>query len=124
MITVFMGSIFTRLTEGGPVFMYPLLVLLVTCILLLGKAFLSEEQSQKLAKIVSHLSLFALVWGFLGMMMGLISAFDSISISGGTSFEVLAGGLKIGLLSPSFGMLVFLIARLGLLGLTLKNKNN
>lgn len=104
--------------------MYPLLVLLVMCILLLGKAFLSEEQSQKLAKIVSHLSLFALVWGFLGMMMGLISAFDSISISGGTSFEVLAGGLKIGLLSPSFGMLVFLIARLGLLGLTLKNKNN
>ena len=31
----------------------------------------------KFKELLSHISLFALVWGFLGMMLGLINAFDA-----------------------------------------------
>lgn len=56
------------------------------------------------------------------MMIGLIGAFDAISLNDGISHGVLAGGLKIALLAPSFGMFTFLIARLGVISLILKEK--
>ena len=111
------------LNEGGPLFMYTLLILLIVCIVLFIKAFTNGDPNGKTQQLISSISLFALVWGFLGQMIGLIGAFDAISsINGDISTQVLAGGLKIGLLSPSFGMLVFLIVRLGIIGLILRKK--
>ena len=119
-----LGELFKRMNEGGPIFMYPLFLLLLTCIGLSVKAFLKGDPNNKIKEIISHLSLFALVWGFLGMMIGLIGAFDAMSdASKNIAAPILAGGLKIGLLSPVFGMFVFIIARLSLIGLTIKNKN-
>lgn len=127
MITQFMKPLFfgqftDRLNEGGPFFMYPMLLMLLACLGLIVYAFLKGDETDKLQKLVSSISLFALVWGFLGNLIGLISAFDAISISGGVSYEVLASGLKVGLLSPVFGMVVFLIARIGIIALILKKK--
>ncbi|AUC14090.1 hypothetical protein BTO06_02460 [Tenacibaculum sp. SZ-18] len=119
-----LGELFKRMNEGGPIFMYPIFLLLLTCIGLSVKAFLKGDPNNKIKEIISHLSLFAMVWGFLGMMIGLIGAFDAISATNNDiATPVLAGGLKIGLLSPVFGMFVFLIARLSLIGLAFKNKN-
>ena len=113
------GNLFN---EGGPLFMYTNLVVLIAIIILLIKAFLNQENNNKAVNLIKHLSLFGLVWGFLGQMIGLISAFDIIQVTGNPSPEVLAGGIKVGLLSPTFGMVVFLIARLGLLILTFIRK--
>ena len=113
---------FNLLNDGGPTFMYPTLLMLIICIVLLIKAFLKGSENEKLISLVKHISLFALVWGFLGQMVGIISAFDSVESLGNVSPSVLAGGIKIALLNPVFGMFVFLIARLGLIGLTLKKK--
>lgn len=113
---------FNLLNDGGPVFMYPILLMLIACVVLLVKAFLKEDKNEKSISLVKHISLFALVWGFLGQMIGLISAFDSIESFSNISPGVLAGGIKIALLNPVFGMIVFLIARLGLIALTLKKK--
>ena len=111
------------LNDGGPLFMYTNLLILITSIVLIVKVFLNSDNNEKVINVVKHLSLFALVWGFLGLFIGLVDAFDKIEdINGDIHPAVLASGLKIGLLAPSFGMVVFLITRLGLLSLTLTKK--
>lgn len=114
--------ILDRLNEGGPFFMYTILLLLIICIVLIIKEFLKPAQKSKTIEILKSLSLFALVWGFLGLMIGLIVAFDAISFDGNINPGILAGGLKVGLLSPTFGAFTFLIVRLGIIGLILKKK--
>lgn len=110
------------LNDGGPLFMYTTLITLIICLVLIVKAFLKGDENGKAQKLIKSVSLFALVWGFLGMMIGLIGAFDAISISEGISHKLLAAGLKIALLSPAFGMFAFLVARLGIIALIFKEK--
>ena len=110
------------LNDGGPLFMYTTLIALIICVLLIALVLFKGDPDGKKTSLVKHISLFALVWGCLGLLIGLIGAFDAISMANDVSTGVLAGGLKIGLLSPSFGMVAFLIARLGLIAITLKKK--
>ena len=118
----FFSEFFKRLNEGQPFFMYPNLLVLLTIVGLLIWAFLRSENKSKTITLIKHLSLFALVWGFLGQMIGLIGAFDAIQAVGPVSTQMLAGGLKFSALSPTFGMVIFVIARLGLITLTLLEK--
>jgi hypothetical protein len=111
------------LNEGGPLFMYTILIVLIISVVLIVKEFLKPNQKGKTLEIIKSLSLFALVWGFLGLMIGLITAFDAIeSFNENINPGILAGGLKIGLLSPTFGAFTFLVVRLGIIGLILKKK--
>ena len=121
---LFFGELSKRLNEGGPFFTYPLLLMLLTCIGLVVYAFLKGDIHGKFQKLVSSISLFALVWGFLGNLFGLITAFDQITVNEPINYEVLAGGLKVGLLSPVFGMVTFLIARLGIIVLIIKKQQH
>ena len=119
---LFFGQFFDRLNEGGPFFTYPLVLMFIACLGLTIYAFIRGDTTGKYQKLISSISLFALVWGFLGNLIGLIVAFDQISSKGAVSYEVLAGGLKVGLLSPVFGILVFLFARIGIIALIVKKK--
>lgn len=116
------SNILDRLNEGGPLFMYTSLLILIVIIGLLIRAFLNPNHRDKTITLVSSLSLFVLVWGFLGQMIGLIMAFDAIQVQGDISPAMLAGGLKVAILSPLFGMIVFLIARVGIIILNLLKK--
>ncbi len=113
---------FARLNEGGPLFMYTTLLLLIVILALLLIGFAKPTTREKTITLVSSISLFALVWGFLGQMIGLITAFDAIEAAGDISPSMLAGGLKIAILSPLFGMVVFLIARIGIIILNILKK--
>jgi hypothetical protein len=113
---------FARLDEGGPLFMYTTLTLLFVIIALLIRGFVKPTTRNKTITLVSSISLFVLVWGFLGQMLGLISAFDAIEAAGDISPSMVAGGLKVAILSPLFGMIVFLIARIGIIVLNLLKK--
>lgn len=111
------------LNEGGPLFMYTTLIALILCIILILLIFVKGDDNQKKTDLVKHISLFALVWGCLGLFIGLIGAFDSISsLNGDISTPMLAGGLKVALLSPSFGFVAFLIARIGIIAITATKK--
>ena len=110
------------LNDGGPLFMYTILITLIICVILTIIVLLKGDKNDKGLKLIKSISLFALVWGFLGMMLGLMGAFQALSISSGFSTKILAGGLKICLYSPIFGSLTFLIARLGIIGIILKEK--
>ena len=110
--------LFDRLNEGGPFFMYPLFFIIILLLILIVKGFLQKGSVEKTISLISSIALFAIVWGFLGQIIGLIGAFDSIEAVGDVSPAVLAGGLKIAFLAPVFGMIAFLVGRLGIIILT------
>lgn len=111
------------LNDGGPVFMYPLLVILIIVIILIVKGFLKKETSTKTIKLISSITLFALVWGFLGHIVGMIGAFDAIEAVGEISTGVMAAGIKISLIVPVFGSFIFLVGRLGIIILVWMQKD-
>jgi len=85
---------------------------------LIAQGFLKKEGIDKTLSLISSITLFALVWGFLGSIIGMIGAFDAIEGGMDVSTGMMAGGIKISLLSPVFGTFVFLVGRLGIIILT------
>jgi len=68
-----------------------------------------------LEKNVSWLSLFialAPMLGVMGTVIGMISAFDSIEAAGDISPAVVAGGIKVALLTTVFGLVVAIILQI------------
>lgn len=96
--------------DGGPIFMVPLLALLIVIILLFIKGL--KNNTEKTHKLINSLALFSFVFGVLGFVIGMLGALDDISHANDIAPQVLAGGFKVGLLSPTFGMIIFLIGKL------------
>lgn len=96
--------------EGGPIFMVPLLLLLIAIIVLFVKGL--KDNSEKTKNLLKELSLFSFVFGVLGFIIGMLGALEAISQAADISSQILAGGLKVGLLSPTFGLVIFLIGKL------------
>ena len=68
-----------------------------------------------LEKNVSWLSLFialAPMLGFMGTVIGMIEAFDRIAVANDISPGVVAGGIKIALLTTVFGLVVAIILQI------------
>ena len=61
--------------------------------------------------------------GFMGTVIGMIQAFDKIEAAGDMQPSLVAGGIKVALLSPIFGLFTFVISRIGMLLLRLLQKN-
>ena len=101
-----------RMEEGGTFFMYTLLIILLINCFLFFKSYLKKSFIQKSITLINSISLFALVFGFLGQISGLIQVFDAIEFNGNIAPELLANGIKVTALSPAFGMFVFLTGRL------------
>lgn len=115
-----MSQFIDRLNEGGPLFMYPILLVIIAIIALLIIALLGKRGLRSMSEVIGHLSLFAMMWGFLGSTIGLISAFDAIEGSGGISQPLMAAGLKVALLCTLFGLFAFVVGRLCMLSLVIK----
>lgn len=108
-----------RFSEGGPFFMSLILICLLLSIFLLVKGFISlkknKSQSQRMLDLTVDVSLLGLVIGFFASVIGLITAFDSVEAIGNPSPALFAGGLKVSLLTATFGLFSFIIARIGIL---------
>lgn len=117
-----MKNVIDKFNEGGPFFMYAILVLLIIILALFIKALIDKKAYGKTIDLIKSLSWFTIVWGFLGRTFGLIVAFDNVSAHGELTTSLLAGGLKMALLNPLFAIMVFLIARAGIIALTLMQK--
>ena len=66
----------------------------------------------KLENNLSWITLFiaiAPMLGFLGTVVGMVQAFDAIEAAGDISPTVVAGGMKVALLTTVFGLIVALI---------------
>lgn len=117
-----MSVFLDRLNDGGPFFMYPLLLILILVIVLIVKGFLQKESQEKTISLLKSITLFALVWGFLGHIIGMIGAFDAIDAMDSMPAATIAAGIKISLLVPTFGSVVFLIGRIGIIIFTWMKK--
>lgn len=108
------------INEGGPLFMVSLLILLFITIYLVAKGF--RNNSEKNVALIKAITLFALVFGFFGFILGLINALDMISSDGNVAPGILAGGIKRGILPPTLGIFTFLVGRFGVIVFTLIKK--
>jgi hypothetical protein len=99
---------FDLLNQGGALFMYPILLFLIAVIGLIGKAFLEKGDNKKTLDLIASISLFTVIWGVLGQVIGLLEAFDALAVfKGEVSTALLAGGLRVSFLTTAFGIIVF-----------------
>lgn len=107
---------FHLLHDGGLFFMTPILVMLLLVFFLIVKNILGikkeKKSSEKYVQLINSIGLMTLVWGVLGQLIGLVSAFDKIELIGEVSTPLLAGGLKVSALPTMFGCLVFVVSRM------------
>ena len=119
MTLVITNEFANRFSEGGPFFMTLILICLLLSLGLLIRGFMSlkkdKVQAQKMLKLTVDSSLLGLVIGFFASVIGLITAFDSVEAMGDPDPSIFAGGLKVSLLTATFGLLSFIIARIGIL---------
>ena len=110
-----MTAILDKFNDGGTLIMYPILILLIIILALIVKAFMNKGDNTKTISLISSLGWFTIAWGYLGRTIGMIKAFDNIAASGEVTPKLLSGGIKMAILGPLFGIVVFLIARLGMI---------
>ncbi len=124
--TVF--SFINRFMEGGPVGMTLVLICLILALVFIALASGQINKSQlsfdKYKSLAKQASLLGLVIGLFNSIVGLINAFDAIEAVGDVAPAMVAGGLKVALLSPLFGFLTFIIGRTGTFILDWINKEN
>lgn len=110
--------------DGGSYIMYPILILLVVISALFVKALIAKGDFSKTKSLIASIGWFAIAWGYLGRTIGFIQAFDNIEASGEITPQMLSGGLKMALLGPLAGIIVFIVARLFMIILAWPQRNN
>lgn len=107
-----------KFSEGGTFFMTTILICLLVSLYFIVKGVLivktDAKKSKKMLQLAVDTSLLGLVLGFFASVLGLISAFDSIEAMGNADPAIFAGGLKVSLLTATFGLFTFIIARIGI----------
>ncbi len=101
---------------AGGIFMWPLALLgLVALIIALKKAadvFGDGDEPasfhRPMINTVLQIGIFSFFFGILSQAIGLIEALQAIEMMGDVSPAMLAGGLKVSMIAPVFGLLIFL----------------
>ena len=117
-----MKALIGKLNDGGPIFTYIIMVLILVIVALFIKALIEKDFSKKSRSILASVGWLALAWGYVGRTFGLIMAFDNIAAAGEITPAATAGGLKMALVGPLCGLTAFLFARLFILILQLKSR--
>ena len=103
---------------GGSLFMSILTILLVIIVavsvyfaiaIASGKAKEKSNFPHKL-KYVKSIGLFTVITGFLGQMIGLFMAFTAIEAAQDISPAIMAGGLKVSMITSLTGIFIYLIS--------------
>ena len=110
---------------GGPLFMGILTLLFFIVIslssfsfyLIIRKDYKDIDQIRKRLLYIKGFGVLALVTGVLGQLMGLFQAFGVIEQAGDISTSLLAGGLKVSLITTLYGIIIFIVSMLKWIGL-------
>ncbi len=103
---------------GGALFMSILTILLVIIVavsIYYAIAIANGKAKEKVnfkhqLKYIKSLGLFTMITGILGQLIGLMDAFRAIEQMGDISPGILAGGLKISLITTLTGIIFYLIS--------------
>ena len=119
-------SLINRFMEGGALFMSLILICLLILIYFTIKSILTlktnKEISKKMLKHISDSGTLGLALCVMGSFIGLITAFDVLEATGAAEPSILAGGLKVALLSTLFGLFTFSVSKLAILILRIVQK--
>ena len=96
--------------EGGAPFMITLIVLLILTVFLFVRGL--KNNTEKNAKLIKSISLFALVFGVFEFVLGMLGGLEAIAMATSVSRSVLVEGLRVGLLAPTLGLFIYLLGRL------------
>jgi hypothetical protein len=107
-----MTGLLGKFNDGGPVFTYTIFIILIVVLALFIKGLMDKGDNKKMIDLIASFGWFAVAWGFLGRTFGLIKAFDMVAAQGELTPRLLAGGLKMALVDPLFGIMVFVVARI------------
>lgn len=102
----------TLFSEGGPLFMSVLTLILLSLLVVFVRSLGKEGGEKQLSGSIQWLKsigTLGLVVGILGQLIGLFSAFSVLETSQGTSPAILAGGLKVSLITTLYGVLIYII---------------
>jgi len=105
---------------GGPLFMgiltgllFIILVIAVFyLVIIVRKDYKNLEEARKRLRYIKSIGLFALITGILGQLIGLYAAFTAIEQAMDVSPAIMAGGLKVSMIAPMYGMVIFLVSYL------------
>ena len=126
-ITGLIGTtLINRFMEGGAFFMSLILTCLLISIYFIAKSLLNIKSNveipKKMLKHISDSGTLGLALGVMGAFIGLITAFDVLEATGEADPSIIAGGLKVALLSPLFGLFTFSVSKLAILILRIIQK--
>ena len=126
-ITGLIGTtLFNRFLEGGALFMSLVLVCLLISIYFIVKSLLNIktniEISKKMLKHINDSGTLGLALGVTGAFIGLITAFDVLEATGEANPSIIAGGLKVALLSTLFGLFTYSVSKFSILILRIIQK--
>ena len=101
---------------GGVVFMHPITLLFLINIGIIVYAIvcrvISKQLDSKWVEAMKQLSGLALAWGTFASLAGLFQAFEALEESKEViPFQVIMGGLKVGLITVLYGLIVFCISQ-------------
>lgn len=110
---------------GGPLFMGILTGILFIIVIIavfhlfiiIRKDYKDLNETRKRLSYIKSIGLFGLVTGIFGQMIGLYSAFTAIEKAKDVSPAIMAGGLKVSMITPMYGVFIFLVSYLLWLGI-------
>jgi biopolymer transport protein ExbB/TolQ len=114
---------------GGPLFMGILTLIFVAMIIVsfinglpVLKGYAEIEKGRNKISYIKSVGLFALIIGILGQLIGLFEAFKAIEQVNDISPAMMAGGLKVSMITTLYGLFIYAISFLIWFGLSLKLK--
>lgn len=115
--TMIASTLFDLHIEGGASFMFPIAILLITNLCLIGYLLFNLISKKSLPakplELLKHIGGFALAWGAFGTLVGLFAVFNALeAMTEMIPFNVLCGGLKVALITVLYGFITFLISLL------------
>lgn len=104
--------------EGGALFMSILTIVLIVLLAwaiyhflpVILKKGVSLAKTKERLKHIKTIGSFALIFGILGQLIGLYQAFGVIQQIGDVSPALLAGGLKVSMITTLYGMAIYLVS--------------
>lgn len=116
---MFNKFIFIHLLKDGGTGMYFILIAFLLSLGFIVMAFVKrhkdEYASKKMISLANESSLVALVIGCLSSMLGIINLFDMVEALGDVAPYIYSAGLKVSMLTITFGLFSFTVARIGIL---------
>ena len=97
--------------QGGPLFMGILTLTFLALIVVFVISLMKTNDEKGLTinlQWLKSIGTLALVVGILGQLIGLYSAFSHMETINGISPGILAGGLKVSMITTLYGILIFI----------------